>query len=128
MIGLAIGIALGGALGALLRALLLARLATGEAGPWDGPARATWLSNTLGCALLGLFLAAAAGLDADVPISVDLWVITGFCGGLTTFSTAIADAARLRAEHGRRTGLGYAAASLAAGLLALELGARLGGL
>ncbi|GAB2825942.1 fluoride efflux transporter CrcB [Alpinimonas psychrophila] len=86
MIGLVVAIAAGGAMGALVRygAQLL----------W--PARgarvpvAVLLVNVVGSAIGGVFLALAqwdSGGTFAVSSSLALIVMTGFCGGLTTFST-----------------------------------------
>lgn len=126
----------GGALGALLRFGLVHRAeqrARPTPGPWDAPAWATLFANTGGCAAFGLWVTAAraGGLGADLAPGIagalDLFVLTGLCGGGTTFSTFVADGARLAAERGRGSALGYAAATLALGTLALWAGSRLGG-
>ena len=93
--GLALAIVLGGAVGALLRygAQLL----------W--PARdarvplAVLGVNVVGSAMAGAFLALAQWVGADgspvIASSVALIVMTGFCGGLTTFSTFAAETVEL---------------------------------
>ena len=132
----ALAVAAGGAVGALLRFGLIlgvAARAQGTAGPWDPGARATFLANIGGCALFGLWIAAAAAgrvganLAPGIGDAVDLFVLTGVCGGWTTFSTVVADDARLRIARGRRSAFTYAAASLLAGTLALWVGLHLGG-
>ena len=47
--------------------------------PW-----ATFAVNVLGCLLIGLFTGIAAG---HLPAQWKLVLVTGFCGGFTTFST-----------------------------------------
>ncbi|MEM9177641.1 MAG: CrcB family protein [Myxococcota bacterium] len=130
-----VAVAAGGAVGALLRfaAIRRAEARTGAAArPWDRVARATLGANVGGCLLLGVWVAAAGAgrIAGDWPPAaanaLDLFVLTGVCGGWTTFSTIVADGARLRAERGPASALGYAAATLAAGILALWLGLRLG--
>jgi CrcB protein len=135
-------VAVGGGLGALARFGLL-RWAEGRGGRdgarWDGTARGTVLANVIGCAVFGLWTAApGAGSEAgagagtlseiepDVGFALDLLVLTGFCGGLTTFSTAVADGVRLRAVRSGAASLGYATATCAAGLVVLWLGLRFG--
>ncbi len=76
-IGTAIAVGLGGAAGACLRAALSA--ATRRASAGDFP-HAIYIVNTLGSTLLGL----AIGIAGE---SLHPFLVTGFCGGLTTFST-----------------------------------------
>lgn len=80
-LGLAIAIVVGGALGALLRyGAQLLWSARGAHVPI-----AVLLVNVVGSATAGAFLALS---QADVvDPAVALIVMTGFCGGLTTFST-----------------------------------------
>ncbi|GEM_PF-708127 len=132
-------VAIGGALGALTRFGLLSwafarRSLAGRR--WDGAARSTFLANVIGCAVFGLWTVSARGdfldeieliqLQSDASVLFDLFILTGFCGGLTTFSTAVADGVRLRAVRSAAASLGYAAATCAAGLLVLWLGLRFG--
>ena len=123
-------IALGGASGALLRSALL-RLRTRAAGHTDGnptggdrAAQATLTANLLGCGTLGLWIAIGSGL----PLWLSAFIVTGFCGGLTTFSTLIADLTRLSEQHHRGAALGYLALTFGGGLVVLWLGIRLGAL
>jgi len=103
----------GGTAGALARAGLLQAWPL-HAGQWPW---ATFAANVAGAALLG-------------------WVVsgprhhrllgTGFCGALTTFSTMQLELLRM-CDAGRiGLAMAYAAASVAAGLLAVGLGARRG--
>lgn len=119
---------MGGALGALCRGVILgwrSRAMSSVAAsplPWDGPAQATALSNSLGCLLLGLWLGSSAGLEADIPLALDVFAIAGFCGGLSTFSSLCADWSRLM-HTGRPAGAaGYLAATLVLGGAGLILG------
>ena len=72
---------LGGAVGSMLRAGLTLGLAS--ASEAIGFPIATMVVNFLGCFIIGLFQAV---LD---PTQANLWafLVTGFLGGLTTFST-----------------------------------------
>jgi CrcB protein len=86
-------IAAGAALGGMLRYFLsgaAARLA-GETFPWG-----TLFVNVTGCVAIGFFVA-LTGPDGRfiVPSHVRLFVMTGFCGGYTTFSTFSLETLRL---------------------------------
>ena len=59
--------------------------------PW-----ATVAANALGCGIAGYF---AYRLVGSADAHVRSIVITGFCGGLTTFSSAFAVPAILQREH-----------------------------
>ncbi|GAB1387957.1 MAG: hypothetical protein AMXMBFR78_29700 [Rubrivivax sp.] len=103
-----LAIGLGAALGAVLRWLL---------GLW---LNALWPSvppGTLAANLIGGYLVGVAIVfflqHADVPPAWRLFVITGFLGGLTTFSTFSAEVTRLLLD-GR---LGVALLAMAAHLL-----------
>jgi CrcB protein len=78
-------VSLGASLGALLRLALSESLnATFPAIP-----PGTLLSNLIGGYLVGIAIAFFA--TSNLPLEWRLFVITGFCGGLTTFSTFSAE-------------------------------------
>lgn len=86
-------IAAGAALGGMLRYYLsgvVLRLAGGIF-PWG-----TLVVNVTGCLFIGFF-AALAGPEGRliVPPHIRLFVMTGFCGGYTTFSTFSFETLRL---------------------------------
>ncbi len=104
---------LGGALGTVLRAGLLE--VVGErapAWPW-----ATFAVNSVGAFLLGYLVTALPPLTRHRP----LWT-TGFCGGLTTFSTVQVELVRMLEAGHAGIALGYAGASVVAGLLGVQAG------
>ena len=81
--------------------------------------------NTLGCAIVG-FLSAAGGVKFNLSHEARLLLVTGFCGGFTTFSAFI-----LESESMFRNGVTVVAAVYVAGTLFLGfagflLGAMLG--
>ena len=97
-----LAIGLGAAAGAIARWLL----AVGLNGLFPALPPGTLLANLVGGYLIGL----ALGLFAqhpDLPPQWRLFVITGFLGGLTTFSTFSAEVVHAL-QHGR---LGWAAAT-----------------
>jgi CrcB protein len=106
-------VALGGALGATLRALVAMWLASsslrGEF-PWS-----TFLVNALGTAILAV-LAALATSGRAVQGDLQLFVGTGFCGALTTFSTFSVELVLLIRAGAVGTAVAYGSASLVSGL------------
>lgn len=88
-----LAIALGAALGALLRWQLGAKL--NSIFPTIPPG--TLAANLVGAYVIGLAMAFFAGFAAISP-EWRLFVITGFCGGLTTFSTFSAEISTLLQE------------------------------
>ncbi len=77
-----LAVAAGGAVGSVLRYAVSTWLKTSEGGlPW-----ATFAVNVGGSLLLGLLAALAWRIDAVSP-ALRLLLMTGFCGGLTTYST-----------------------------------------
>ncbi len=101
----------GGCLGALLRVVVE------DAVPHAGFPWATLLVNVVGALLLGVVIARAT--DLQLP----LWG-SGFCGALTTFATFQLELFDLLDDGATGTALAYAAASLALGLVAFDLGSR----
>jgi len=101
----------GGAAGTLARAGVAEGLPhSGGSWPW-----ATFAVNLAGAALLAWL---TTRLDEIVPPSryARLLFATGLCGGLTTFSTFQIEVLRLAKDGYPETAVGYAAASLAAGM------------
>ncbi len=75
-------VALGGATGSVLRFLIsvLVEKYLQTIFPW-----ATFLTNMLGCLLIGLFIGLFAKQNLLTP-DLRLLLVIGFCGGFTTFS------------------------------------------
>ncbi len=110
MTGLAvIAVGVGAALGAWLRWGLAALLNTGSVAVPLGTLAANWI----GAYVIGVAIAFFSQAPA-IPAEWRLLVITGFCGGLTTFSTFSAESASCL-EQGRF------------GALAAELALHVGG-
>lgn len=104
----------GGALGTLARAGMETLMAP-DPGRWPWP---TFVVNIVGAFLLGFF---TTRLLERLPVSSYRRPLlgTGFCGGLTTFSTMQVETIGM-IEHGHvELAAGYTAASLAAGLIAV---------
>ena len=114
---LAIAVAVGGALGALLRyGAQLLWPARGSRIP-----RAVLLVNVVGSAIGGVFLAlstagSTAGSTPLVSSAVAIVVTTGFCGGLTTFSTFSVETVELATSGAWRAAVANVALTVALGI------------
>lgn len=121
MIRIIFYIAIGGALGSVCRFLLPKLLFGTSAGvfPWG-----TWLVNVVGCLLIGFL---STWLSGKVSLSAVLMplLVTGFCGGFTTFSTFSNETLSLvRASHSA-VALLYQLSSIVVGFLAAYAGSLL---
>ena len=109
-------VAAGGAAGAVARYLVARWVATPF--PW-----ATFAANIVGSLLIGLLV----GLASKEVLSTEmrLLLVTGFCGGFTTFST-FANESYGMVEGGHiLTAALYVSASVFAGILAVYVGLQL---
>ncbi|MEF8733688.1 MAG: fluoride efflux transporter CrcB [Candidatus Accumulibacter meliphilus] len=107
-----LAISIGAALGALLRWQLGIRL--NSLFPTIPPG--TLVANLVGAYLIGLAIAFFSSFSAISP-EWRLLIITGFCGGLTTFSTFSAELAMLLQQGRLSWALGAAAAHVAGSVL-----------
>lgn len=110
-----IAIGIGASLGAWLRWVLGLFFNVG-AWPWG-----TMAANLAGGYLIGVMVALIAG-HPDWPAWIRLACITGFLGGLTTFSTFSAETVAFLEEGAYGVALAYAGASLAGSLLLTAAG------
>lgn len=85
-----LAVALGGMLGCLMRWALA--LTLNRYFPIIPPG--TLAANLIGCYVIGMALAVFAA-NPGIPVEWRLLVTTGFCGGLTTFSTFSAEVVTL---------------------------------
>ena len=110
---------LGGGLGSVCRyavgRLFVLRCAVGF--PWG-----TLAVNVVGCLLIGFLSVFLLRRDAD---SARLFLVTGFCGGFTTFSTFSNELCQLFRESACSMALLYALASLLGGIVMCFAGAWL---
>jgi fluoride exporter len=102
-----LAISLGASLGALLRWWLGTRLN----GYFPSIPPGTLAANLIGGYVIGLAMAVFATYPAIAP-EWRLFVITGFCGGLTTFSTFSAEVVTLLQQGRALSACGAAAAHL----------------
>jgi CrcB protein len=108
--GALLAIFIGGGAGSLLRYLISWYLPWQDGFPW-----ATWWANVLAC----LFLGALMSLLPLMSDNTRVLLLTGFCGGLSTFS-ALSRETFMMAERGEwLLAIGYVLSSIVAGLLAL---------
>ena len=121
----ALAVAVGGAVGASCRWALGTGLATSSPGeiawPW-----ATLTANVVGCLLLGIVVARLPFASSHTRVTV--WrdgLGTGFCGGLTTFSTFSVEAAGMLRAHRAGLAAAYLLASLVTGYAAFTVARRL---
>lgn len=111
---------LGGAVGALLRVWLGVHFSGGAPNwPW-----VTFSINVTGSFLLAYF---AARLQDRLPQSTYRrpLLATGFCGTYTTFCTMQVELVTMIEAHRYGLAMGYACASIVAGLLAISLATNL---
>ncbi|MGW2645841.1 fluoride efflux transporter CrcB [Streptomyces sp. NPDC001393] len=109
-------VALGGALGACARYGLALAWPTPPGGfPW-----ATFITNVIGCAVIGVFMVLITDVWAAHRL-VRPFFGTGVLGGFTTFSTYAVDIRRLVDAGRPGLGLAYLAATLCAALAAVWL-------
>ena len=115
--GLLLVIALGGAAGTLLRLAVARALPSGADGfPWD-----TLLVNLIGSLILGFVVVTA--LERLGPTRYFRPLIgTGFCGGLTTFSTFAVEVVLLIRSDRLGVAALYVLVSLVAGLALARTG------
>ena len=110
----------GGAVGTAARATLNA-LTTPEPGHWPW---STFIVNIVGAFILGFV---TTRLLERLPLSAYRRPLlgTGFCGGLTTFSTMQVETLKMIEAHHYGLAAGYTAASISAGLVAVYLATTL---
>lgn len=106
-----LAVAVGGALGAVLRQLTSVSLAGRGRIPWG-----VLVVNVVGSFLAGL----ALGLPLD--LTVQLIVVSGLCGGLTTFSTFAVETIQLVSEGKHRAAAASVALNLALGIAGALVG------
>jgi len=111
-----LAVALGAAFGACARWLLGIWLNTSSGWPWG-----TLIVNLVGGYLVGVALAVLLA-HPEWPQWVRLAAVTGFLGGLTTFSTFSAETVGMLERGAYGAALGYAAASLMGSLVLTALG------
>lgn len=85
----------------------------------------TLIVNTLGCAIVG-FLASAGGVKFDLSHEARLLLVTGFCGGFTTFSSFVLESESIFRGGAAGIAVAYGAATLLLGFGGFLAGAFIG--
>ena len=108
-------VAIGGACGSVLR-YWVSLLRTRGVFPVS-----TLVANVLGCFLIGLFSGYFLRFP-HIPVEWRLLLVTGLCGGFTTFSTFANEHIQLFRQHHYKTAISYMSVSLILGISACFLG------
>lgn len=111
-------VGLGGAAGSMLR--YLTSVVTLKYYSASFPL-ATLIVNVVGCFLAGLIFGSITQETPDAQ-NLKVLLLTGFCGGFTTFSAFALENVRLMNSGNLSTAIVYTVVSLVAGLLAAWLG------
>lgn len=111
-------IALGGAIGSVLRFLTSFFVAKFWSNYFP---LATFLTNVIGCFLIGIFIGFLAKNNMT-DTNLKWFLITGFCGGFTTFSAFGLENINLFQNNNVILAFSYIALSVVAGLFAVWLG------
>jgi CrcB protein len=115
-------LSVGGAIGTVARYLLdgASHRMMGDGFPYG-----TLVVNVLGCFLLGLFVSSYDGHFAQDHL-VRFFLIVGFCGAFTTFSTFILQTAELVNENMPMLAMLNVVLSILAGLIFFVIGIKTG--
>jgi CrcB protein len=109
-------VGLGGGIGSILR-YLTSKLASWKIGTVNFPL-ATFIVNIAGCFLIGLLIGLSLK-NQVLSTNMKLLLITGFCGGFTTFSTFSSENLQMYEAGNYGTLAVYILGSIILGLLAV---------
>ena len=111
-------IGIGGAIGSVLRYLTSVMVSKYWANQFP---LATFITNVLGCFVIGLFIGLLEKNNLSNS-SLKWFLVTGFCGGYTTFSTFGFENYSLFQSNNSIIAFGYIAMSVLLGIFAVWLG------
>jgi fluoride exporter len=114
-------VVLGGGFGSIARYLLSYFLTKNNAThfPW-----ATFIANSIGCLIIGLLFGYIQKNNLQNE-TLKLLLITGFCGGFTTFSTFSLENIQFIQNQNYNLAIIYTLASILVGLLAVIIGFKI---
>lgn len=122
MLRIALFVFIGGGIGALVRELLMLGVRVG----YDGFPLDIFVANVVGSLVLGI----TAGMHSRMRVGDfgNALIGTGFCGGLTTFSSFVYASVVLMAASSREAAVAtiYVFASMIIGYAAVRIGQRIG--
>jgi CrcB protein len=112
---------LGGGIGSVIRYLLSYFLTKNNSTqfPW-----ATFIANSLGCLLIGLLFGYIQKNNLQNE-TLKLFLITGFCGGFTTFSTFSLENIQFIQNQNYNLAVLYTMTSITLGFLGVIIGLKL---
>jgi fluoride exporter len=111
-------IAIGGAIGSVLRFLTTILVSKFWSNQFP---LATFIANIIGCFLIGLFIGVLAK-NQLTDSNLKWFLVTGFCGGFTTFSAFGIENVTLLQNNNSILAFGYIALSIILGLFAVWFG------